>query len=74
MDYVSLSCWQNWKKISSINLEEDLRQTEFVTEGWRMEEILIVSIRKKIENICNTWKNKHFEPVLVCCGFFLTVR
>ena len=19
-------------------------------------------------------KNKHFEPVLVCCGFFLTVR
>ena len=20
------------------------------------------------------FKNKHFEPVLVCCGFFLTVR
>ena len=22
----------------------------------------------------NTSNNKHFEPVLVCCGFFLTVR
>ena len=21
-----------------------------------------------------TCQNKHFEPVLVCCGFFLTVR
>ena len=21
-----------------------------------------------------TYFNKHFEPVLVCCGFFLTVR
>ena len=21
-----------------------------------------------------TYLNKHFEPVLVCCGFFLTVR
>ena len=23
---------------------------------------------------CNTYRNKHFEHVLVCCGFFLTVR
>ena len=22
----------------------------------------------------NVSSNKHFEPVLVCCGFFLTVR
>ena len=22
----------------------------------------------------NATSNKHFEPVLVCCGFFLTVR
>ena len=21
-----------------------------------------------------SWNNKHFEPVLVCCGFFFTVR
>ena len=24
--------------------------------------------------IVGTEQNKHFEPVLVCCGFFLTVR
>ena len=22
----------------------------------------------------DAFMNKHFEPVLVCCGFFLTVR
>ena len=25
-------------------------------------------------NFLYTESNKHFEPVLVCCGFFLTVR
>ena len=40
----------------------------------RIEDGIILS---KYENkIINSRikKNKHFEPILVCCGFFLTVR
>ena len=34
----------------------------------------IFNISMDIPNHCIPTNNKHFEPVLVCCGFFLTVR
>ena len=27
-----------------------------------------------LDSVRPLYLNKHFEPVLVCCGFFLTVR
>ena len=33
-----------------------------------------VKFRYLLANTTKPSNNKHFEPVLVCCGFFLTVR
>ena len=33
-----------------------------------------LTIIVKMNRIKFVMTNKHFEPVLVCCGFFLTVR
>ena len=54
--------------------------SRFISTGWTKKKCVLkkrksamVGVFLKKKSMTNKI-NKHFEPVLVCCGFFLTVR
>ena len=62
--------------IADHKLTELERVDIYMVQGVRKLLLIIVCVLYRVFmiNCAEPIINKHFEPVLVCCGFFLTVR